>query len=644
MNSSNFLNTNFNLVPNSAEITSLSGATGGMIFATQAAAAPIIFVTGGTAFTNERMRIDNAGNVGIATSAPNAYLDINYGGGIALLLGGDTGATTRTNNTVKVARVGLIPYASATNIPTNILDTYIDGGVAEIHYGGSTTLMNAATTHMFFTASNTTTTAGTERMRITSSGNIGINSTVPQAKLDVEGSVYVGNGNVGIGVASPGAPLVFAQSTGDKIRLFDPGAAGRYGMGVQNSELQFYMPSSALNHFSFNRGGDLQSVGTNEIMRIDANTGNVGINSFAPTAKLDVEGSAYFGNGNIGVGSAVPSQKIDVLGTVKATAFIGDGSSLSGLGATAWGTSGSNVYLTTASNNVGIGTSTPSGKLVVYGGNVGIGSTVPATRLDLVGSGTTSATTSVIIRASDATPRVTMFDNGNVGIGSTVPAAMVDIVSTNANAINYFGSNVGIGTSVPPVLLSVQSGVDTNVLELKDANGTCDHNPGASSETVTCSSDARLKERIRDAAPAIPEIMKFKVRDFIVKATGEERTGVVAQELLPVLPKMVAKGADGYYQVAEPDPWKIIKAIQELKAENDILRADVESLKQLRAANEAVNNKGRELEIESKSFQLEIEALRAIVCRDHPEEPVCRKKTSAVSPAVRRDLSLEQKK
>jgi hypothetical protein len=45
-------------------------------------------------------------------------------------------------------------------------------------------------------------TAAAQRMTINYSGNVGIGSTAPQAKLDVEGAVYVGNGNVGIGTVT----------------------------------------------------------------------------------------------------------------------------------------------------------------------------------------------------------------------------------------------------------------------------------------------------------------------------------------------------------------------------------------------------------------------------------------------------------
>jgi hypothetical protein len=58
---------------------------------------------------------------------------------------------------------------------------------------------------------------------------------------------------------------------GSAITLYDGGATGRYGWGLNSSEMQFFVPTAG--HISFNKGGDFQSSGTNEVFRIDDATG-----------------------------------------------------------------------------------------------------------------------------------------------------------------------------------------------------------------------------------------------------------------------------------------------------------------------------------------------------------------------------------
>ena len=97
------------------------------------------------------------------------------------------------------------------------------------------------------------------------------------------------------------------------------------------------------------------------------------------------------------------------------------------------------------------------------------------------------------------------------------------------------------------------------------------------------------KTDIGDAGSALAWIDDMRVRDFTVKANGERRTGVIAQEMLKTHPELVRMGRDGYYAVEEPNPWKLVKALQELKAANDnqaseikVLRARLDTLEAAR--------------------------------------------------------------
>jgi len=62
------------------------------------------------------------------------------------------------------------------------------------------------------------------------------------------------------------------------------------------------------------------------------------------------------------------------------------------------------------------------------------------------------------------------------------------------------------------------------------------------------------------------------IKDFTIKASRNNATGVIAQDILSTYPDLVHIDYDGYYMVKEISSWKLIKAIQELKEENDALK------------------------------------------------------------------------
>jgi hypothetical protein len=114
-------------------------------------------------------------------------------------------------------------------------------------------------------------------------------------------------------------------------------------------------------------------------------------------------------------------------------------------------------------------------------------------------------------------------------------------------------------------------------------------------------SDAKLKENIVDTTPKLDDLMKVKVRNYNLIGDDKKQIGVVAQELEEVFPAMIDESIDYEdkeitdeegnistekvdlgtttksvkYSVFVP---MLIKSIQELKADNDNLRERIQTL------------------------------------------------------------------
>jgi hypothetical protein len=299
--------------------------------------------------------------------------------------------------------------------------------------------------------------------------------------------VTTGNYNTVMGYQSG-----YSVTTGSKNTFLGTNAASTTSTGSNNIAIGYNITfasttgSNQLNIGNLIFGTGVNGEGTN------LSTGNVGIGTSSPWAKLTLQGmygsttalfdiasttssggatSSLFtvlANGNVGVGIVNPSQMLDVYGT-SATAFI-HGVGTVGLALTSTSNSarnlifvndGNNMYLKNSSDTGGqfnIRGSTnndvaqfsfgaPSGTfMLTSAGNIGIGTTTPGSLLTIASS--TATGTSSLFSIATSSPIMTVLANGNVGIGTSSPQFAFAL---NTGQLSVPSGSYGVGTTSPSI-------------------------------------------------------------------------------------------------------------------------------------------------------------------------------------------------
>ena len=102
------------------------------------------------------------------------------------------------------------------------------------------------------------------------------------------------------------------------------------------------------------------------------------------------------------------------------------------------------------------------------------------------------------------------------------------------------------------------------------------------SSDVIAFSDKRVKENINTVNNALDTVTKLRGVTYNRKDIDDKSTkvGVIAQEVLEVLPEVVSKDENDMYSVAYGNIAGVfIEAIKELKAEVDSLKQEIKQLK-----------------------------------------------------------------
>jgi hypothetical protein len=124
---------------------------------------------------------------------------------------------------------------------------------------------------------------------------------VTRANSDVEVMRFVSTGNVGIGTDTPGAFRMFVNATGDSIARFRTNGGGGQALDVAHSSGVIGLNSTGSLGFSTNGS---------ERLRIDA-TGNIGVGTATPAAKLHVAGNVRL-TGDVVVDGNIAAKYQDV--------------------------------------------------------------------------------------------------------------------------------------------------------------------------------------------------------------------------------------------------------------------------------------------------------------------------------------------
>lgn len=591
----------------------------------------------------EKMRITNAGYVGIGTTNPGAGLDVSTTGtgGSALIVPRDS-----TANRPATPVNGMIRYN--TTVPQ--LEGYINGSWTSMGSGTSYWSLNG---NDIYNNNNG------------GAGKVGIGNSAPAYTLDVTGNVNT-TGSYSIA----GADVL--RSSGSNI------AVGTYNYGSfsgsPGSDNTIIGRSAATNN-SANNGDTYIGSGVaywtvgdyNTAVGVGALQGSVTPGSSGGGNVAIGKGAMAFnvsGNGNLAVGTDAMGHAPSTGGSNTAVGpaagyLISSGGNNVFLGVNSGATTTTGNFNTLIGNNTSAPTASTSNYVNIgnlfYGdsstGKAGIGVTSPTYALEI--SGSDSSGTTGLMKITNTYNTAGFGGGAGIAFSNGTDVGNVSIMNANRTAwgvvtagTSLFYSDNAAGSAILSANASgsIRFSVSTTATEQMRLNssgnlgiGTTNPsytihvvgNAGLSTGTAwTNASDARLKDVQGDYEYGLNEILKLHTVRFNYKKdnplklpSDKSMTGFIAQEVQKVIPDAISMNKNGYLELnADPIHWAVVNAIKELHSLYDGLKTLLNEIyERLTGHDHAIAS----LRAENQELRRENVEIKTYLCDKDPVAAFC---------------------